>query len=206
MATSARAVGSFPSPFEIETPPGCEGWEEMYPHYALFAEERREPDEARLWFWNSMHFPVPMPAFDVTSIDGPYYALGDWQNRAFAVPPAMGIDYRVVNSYIYISVNPVTDPAKIAERAEFFQKRAGYYFQNWNELYGKWRGKMDALLEELMALEVPDLPDYEPDEVVFGDENTSFYKVLDAYSRCLRMSSSCGSTTSSSCCSGTAPT
>src|SRR3712207_8627998 len=34
----------------------------------------------------------------------------------------------------------------------------------------------------------PDLPEYEPDEVVFGDENTSFYKVLDAYSRCLRMS------------------
>jgi pyruvate,water dikinase len=188
MATSARAVGSFPSPFEIETPAGCEGWEEMYPHYALFAEERREPDEARLWFWNSMHFPVPMPAFDVTSIDGPYYALGAWQNRAFAVPPAMGIDYRVVNSYIYISVNPVTDPEKIAERAEFFQKRAGYYFETWNELYGKWRTKMDALLEELMALEVPDLPDYEPDEVVFGDENTTFYKVLDAYSRTLRMS------------------
>jgi pyruvate, water dikinase len=188
MATSARAVGSFPSPFEIETPAGCEGWEEMYPHYALFAEERREPDEARLWFWNSMHFPVPMPAFDVTSIDGPYYALGAWQNRAFAVPPAMGIDYRVVNSHIYISVNPVTDPAKIAERAEFFQKRAGYYFENWNELYGKWRKKMDALLEELTALEVPSLPEYEPDDVVFGDANTSFYKVLDAYSRTLRMS------------------
>jgi phosphohistidine swiveling domain-containing protein len=187
MATSERAVGSFPSPFQIETPPGCEGWEEMYPHYALFAEERREPDEARLWFWNSMHFPVPMPAFDVTSIDGPYYALGAWQNRAFAVPPAMGIDYRVVNSYIYISVNPVTDPAKIAERAEFFQKRAGYYFQNWDELYAKWRKKMEALLEDLTALEVPDLPDYEPDQVVFGDENTSFYKVLDAYTRTLRM-------------------
>ena len=187
MATSERAVGSFPSPFEIETPPGCEGWEEMYPHYALFSEERREPDENRLWFWNSMHFPVPMPAFDVTSIDGPYYALGAWQNRAFAVPPAMGIDYRVVNSYIYISVNPVTDPAKIAERAEFFQKRAGYYFQNWNDLYGKWRDKMDALLHELMALEVPDLPEYEPDEVVFGDEDASFYKVLDAYTRTLRM-------------------
>ena len=29
-------VGSFPSPYEIETPPGCEGWEEMYPYYALF--------------------------------------------------------------------------------------------------------------------------------------------------------------------------
>jgi pyruvate,water dikinase len=105
----------------------------------------------------------------------------------FAVPPAMGIDYRVVNSYIYISVNPVTDPAKIAERAEFFQKRAGYYFQNWDELYGKWRTKMDALLAELMALEVPGLPEYEPEEVVFGDEDTTFYKVIDAYSRTLRM-------------------
>ena len=39
---------------------------------------------------------------------------------------------------------------------------------------------MEALLAELEALEVPDLPEYEPDEVVFGDENTSFYKVLDA--------------------------
>ena len=40
--------GSFPNPFEIETPPGCEGWEEMYPYYALFDERRREADEQRL--------------------------------------------------------------------------------------------------------------------------------------------------------------
>ena len=51
----------------------------------------------------------------------------------------MGIDYRCVNGYIYISGNPVTDPAKIAERAEFFQRRAGYYYENWAELYGKWQ-------------------------------------------------------------------
>ena len=132
---------AFPAPRSIATPEGCEGWEEMYPHYALFEETREEADAGRLWFWNSMHFPVPMPAFDVASIDGPYYALGAWQNRAFAVPPAMGIDYRVVNSYIYISVNPVTDPAKIAERAEYFQKRAGHYFANWDELYAKWKSE-----------------------------------------------------------------
>src|SRR3954451_17019528 len=182
-----RMSSAFPSPRSIATPEGCEGWEEMYPHYALFEETRAEADAGRLWFWNSMHFPVPMPAFDVTSIDGPYYALGAWQNRAFAVPPAMGIDYRVVNSYIYISVNPVTDPEKIAERAEYFQKRAGHYFQNWDELYGRWRGKMEALLAELQALEVPLLPEYEPDTVIFGDDDTTFYKVLDAYSRTLRM-------------------
>ena len=160
----------------------------MYPYYALFDERRRDTDENRFWFWNSMHFPIPMPAFDVICIDSPYQAVGSWQNRVFAVPPAMGIDYRVVNGYIYISGNPVTDPAKIAERAEFFQARAGYYYANWSELYGKWRDKMEALIAELGELEVPDLPEYEPDEVAFGDDrNTAFYEVLDAYGRVLRL-------------------
>ena len=180
--------GSFPSPYEIETPPGCEGWEEMYPYYALFDERRREADEQRFWFWNSMHFPLPMPAFDVFCIDSPYDGIGSWQNRVFAVPPAMGIDYRCVNGYIYISGNAVTDPEKIAERAEYFQERAGYYFQNWDDLYAKWRVKVDAMIRELTELEVPDLPEYEPREVVFGnDRNLRFYEVLDAYSRTLRL-------------------
>jgi pyruvate, water dikinase len=188
MATTAPKAGAFPSPYEIETPAGCEGWEEMYPYYALFDERRRDTDENRFWFWNSMHFPMPMPAFDVICIDSPYQAVGSWQNRVFAVPPAMGIDYRCVNGYIYISGNPVTDPEKIAERAQFFQQRAGYYFQNWSDLYGKWRAKMEALIRELGALTVPDLPEYEPDEVAFGeDRNTAFYEVLDAYGRALRL-------------------
>ena len=182
MATSA-----FPSPYEIETPPGCEGWEEMYPYYALFSEARREADENRFWFWNSMHFPVPMPAFDVACIDAPYQAVGAWQNRVFAVPPAMGIDYRIVNGYVYISGNPVSDPEKVAERAEFFQRRASHYFQNWEELYGRWKVKMEALIAEITDLPVPELPEYEPDEVMHDDDRqTAFYEVLDAYGRTLR--------------------
>jgi len=189
MAAMTEAQSAFPSPYEIETPPGCEGWQEMYPYYALFDERRRAEDEKRFWFWNSMHFPEPMPAFDVICIDSPYQAVGNWQNRVFAVPPAMGIDYRCVNGYIYISGNPVTDPQKIAERAEFFQKRAGYYYEHWSELYGRWRERMDSLIAELTALRVPELPEYEPDEVAFGEErNTSFYEVLDAYTRTLRLS------------------
>jgi pyruvate,water dikinase len=188
MASTSPALGAFPSPYEVDTPPGCEGWQEMYPYYALFDERRRQQDENRFWFWNSMHFPLPMPAFDVICIDSPYQAVGSWQNRVFAVPPAMGIDYRCVNGYIYISGNPVTDPAKIAERAEFFQKRAGHYFQNWSELYGKWRVKMEALIAELGELQVPELPEYESDEVAFGeDRNTSFYELLVAYGRVIRM-------------------
>jgi pyruvate,water dikinase len=177
-------AGSFPSPYEIETPPGCEGWEEMYPSYALFDERRREGDEQRFWFWNSMHFPVPMPAFDLVCSDVPYMGIAVWQNRVFAVPPVMGIDYRVVNGYIYISGNPVTDPAKIAERAEFFQKRAGYYFENWDALYDKWKTKMNALIADISNLRVPDLPEYEPEEVVLEDgRNTRYVEVLDAYGR-----------------------
>jgi len=181
------AVGSFPNPYEIETPPGCEGWEDMYPYYGRFDEERREADEQRFWFWNSMHFPVPMPAFDAICIDTAYQALGSWQNRVFAVPPAMGIDWRCINGYIYISGNPVLDPEKIAERAGYFQKRAGYYYENWDELYAKWRTKMDALIAELGELRVPQLGEYEPDEVAFGDEETSYVAVLDAYRTALRL-------------------
>ena len=47
---------------------------------------------------------------------------------------------------------------------------------------------MEALIGELGELDVPDLPEYEPDEVAFGDDrNTAFYEVLDAYPRALRL-------------------
>ena len=186
MATSTP-VGSFPSPYEIETPPGCEGWEEMYPQHALFHESRREADENRFWFWNSMHFPLPMPAFDVFCVDSPYQAFAEWQNRFFAVPPAMGIEYRIVNGYVYISGNPVTDPAKVAERVEYFQRRAGYYFEHWEELYEQWKQKMETLIAEITELHVPDLPEYDPDELMLeGTRNSTFYELLDAYDRTLR--------------------
>jgi pyruvate, water dikinase len=187
MAAPTQTSSAFSSPYDIATPPGCEGWQEMYPYYAVFDESRREADESRFWFWNSMHFPVPMPAFDVACIDAPYQAVGEWQNRFFAVPPAMGIDYRIVNGYVYISGNPVTDPEKVIERVEIFQRRAGYYFEHWDELYGKWKEKMEALIAEITDLPVPDLPEYEPDAVMLEDErNTAVYEVLEAYSRTLR--------------------
>jgi pyruvate, water dikinase len=159
----------------------------MYPYYSLFTESRRESDEGRLWFWNSMHFPDPMPAFDVVAVDAPYYALGTWQNRVFAIPPATGIEYRIVNGYVYISPNPVTDPGQIAERARYFSERAGYYFDNWERLYAGWREKMEVLIEEIVAVAVPELGKYEPDEVVREDRDTTFLVVLEGWSRALRL-------------------
>ena len=49
MASSTPAIVAFPSPYSIETPPGCEGWEQMYPYYALFDKRRRETDENRFF-------------------------------------------------------------------------------------------------------------------------------------------------------------
>ncbi|MGH3142812.1 MAG: PEP-utilizing enzyme, partial [Gaiellales bacterium] len=181
------STGSFPSPYEIETPSGCEGWQEMYPYYAVFDERRRETDEQRFWFWNSMHFPLPMPAFDVFCVDSPYQAFAEWQNRFFAVPPAMGIEYRIVNGYVYISGNPVLDQEKIAERAEFFQRRAGYYFEHWEELYEKWKEKMQALIAQLTELRVPDLSEYDSDELMLDDtQQSTFFELLETYDRTLR--------------------
>jgi pyruvate,water dikinase len=179
-------MADFQNPFDVEAPPGCEGWQAMYPYWALFDEHRREADESRLWFWNSQHFPFPMPAFDMVQVDHPYITFGGWQNRSFAVPPAMGVDYRIVNGYVYISPNPVTDPEKIAERAGFFEKRAGHYFQNWDELYATWREKMKELNHEVESIEVPALPEYEPDDVVFGERNLSNIELLRAFSHTLR--------------------
>jgi pyruvate,water dikinase len=184
MAATTDALGAFPSPFSIATPDGCDGWEEMYPYYSLFTEQRPR-DEDRLWFWNSMHFPVPMPPFDVTSIDTPYQAAGGWQHRAFRTPPAMGIDYRIINGYVYISVNGVDDPDMIAERARFFQERAGHYFGHWDDLYAAWRERMRKLIAHVSDLPVPELPEYEPDDVIFGDRPVSYLTVLDSYRQAL---------------------
>src|SRR5215204_6241646 len=110
MATATSEVGAFPSPFSIETPAGCEGWEEMYPYWALFDERRKEADENRLWFWNSMHFPLPMPAFDMCEVDVPYFTFAGWQNRAFAVPRGMASNNGLVNGSASFRRNRVTTP------------------------------------------------------------------------------------------------
>ena len=60
-------VKSFPLPSQIETVPGAEGWEQMYPYFSRFQPE----DDQRFWFYNAMHFPEAMPAFDVITAEIP---------------------------------------------------------------------------------------------------------------------------------------
>jgi pyruvate,water dikinase len=133
-----------------------------------------------------MHFPEPMFPFDFVTADSPYLSLGQANARIFAVPPALGIDHRVVNGWVYMSANPVTDQAEIGRRAEIFQKRAGYYFENWDELYGRWREKVEKTISAIDELEVPDLPELEDESVVLeGRGFGSSHTLLVAYNRLL---------------------
>ena len=64
------AVARFPLPSEIADAPGAEGWRSMYPYFTRFQPE----DDQRFWFYNSMHVPEPMPAFDTITAEVPYSA------------------------------------------------------------------------------------------------------------------------------------
>src|SRR3954452_25621926 len=152
----------FMSPFEVAAPEGVGGWESMYPYYALF----RENEEQRGWFRDGMHFPEPIFPFDFVTADSPYLSLGQANSRIFLVPPALGIDHRVLYGRVYMSANGVADPAEIGRRAEQFQQRAGYYFQNWDDLYGRWQKKVEDEIRAIETLEVPELPQDEDAAVV----------------------------------------
>ena len=133
-----------------------------------------------------MHFPEPMFPFDFVTADSPYMCLGQANSRIFAVPPAMGIDHRVLYGWVYMSANPVTDEAEIGRRAATFGERAGFYFQNWDDLYGRWQTKVEATIGELEALVVPDLPEIEDLAVVTeGRGIGSAHHLLVAYDRLL---------------------
>jgi pyruvate,water dikinase len=172
----------FPLPSEIETVPGTEGWEDMYPYYT----RRQVADDKVFWFCNSMHFPEPMPAFDAITAEIPYTAMGANTTRVFAFPATLGVEHRIINGRVYITAHAVSDPDQIARRTEVFNRRAGHYFENWDELYEKWRNKMLALIEEIDSVEVPQLPEFDDENSVLearGIAQNHF--VRESYHRCI---------------------
>ena len=175
---------SFQNPFEVETPAGAEGWEETYPYYARFAEARRESEEGRFWFFDGMHNPEPIFPFDTIMTENWWVACNQMTTRVFLVPPAWGIDHRIVNGYLYISPSTLSDPAVIAERAEHFGRRAGHYFENWQEIYDAWIVKAEDCIERLKALEFTPLPEIEDEAMVTGHRGVySGYDLLTTYDR-----------------------
>jgi pyruvate, water dikinase len=184
---TARDTGSFPLPSQIEDVPGAEGWGSMYPYFTRFQPE----DDNRFWFYNAMHFPEPMPAFDVITAEIPYTAIGANTARLFVFPTTLGIEHRIVNGRVYITAIPVTDPAEIERRLAVFQERAGYYYGNWDRLYEGWKTRMQGLISEIESIEVPGLPEFDDAAVVTGSAGVAqnhyvrenFHRCLDLFSK-----------------------
>ncbi|MBX6389522.1 MAG: PEP-utilizing protein mobile subunit [Frankia sp.] len=178
----ATAARGFPDPYTIPTPPGAEGWREMYPYYNLFLDSRREKDSRRTWFRDSMHFPEPMPPFDIVTSDSAFMSTGVMNTRVFALPPALGLDVRVLNGYLYMSAIGVEDPDEVARRAQEFAVRVGHYYQNWPTLYQAWERKVRDQIAGLAAIAFPELGELEPVErVLAGRGVTSANDLLVAY-------------------------
>jgi pyruvate,water dikinase len=185
----SRSTGerSFPLPSQIEPVPGAEGWEEMYPYFSRFQPE----DDQRFWFYNSMHFPEVVPAFDGLTSEIPYTAIGANTARLFSFPTTLGIEYRMLNGRVYITANPVTDPAQIERRLVDFQERAGHYYENWDRLYGEWQQRIEKLIAEIEAVEVPALGELDDLAVVTGARGfasnhllrENFHRCIDLYSK-----------------------
>src|SRR4030095_7110873 len=172
----------FPAPSALKVVPGTERAQAAYPYYMQFTPA----DDERFWFYNSMHFPEPMSAFDMVTAEAAYCALGAATTRVHSIPTTLGIDYRIINGRVYIGGNAVTDPAEIARRTAEFQTRAFYYFEHWERLYDQWREKMLRLIKEAQELPKLELPEFEPlAHVHAGRGIASNHYLLDVYQKTL---------------------
>jgi len=179
---SPVASRGFPLPSSLKVVPGTEGAQAAYPYYMQFTAG----DDSRFWFYNSMHFPEPMSAFDMVTAEAAYCALGAANTRVHCLPTTLGIDYRILNGRVYIGGNAVTDPAEIARRTEEFKQRAFYYYEHWESLYEKWRGKMLALIRDAQQLPKIALPEFEPLEHVHAGRGVaSNHYLLETYQKTL---------------------
>ena len=181
MNTRVKPQG-FPLPSSLRVVPGTERAQAAYPYTVQFGKA----DDERFWFYNSMHFPEPMSAFDMVTAEAAYCALGSSNTRVHCLPTTLGIDHRIINGRVYIGGNAVTDPAEIARRTEEFQKRAFYYYANWERLYAQWREKMLQLIRDAQTLPKPELPEFEPLEHVHAGRGVaSNHYLLDTYQKTL---------------------
>src|SRR6266540_1328686 len=77
----------FPSPFEIE--------------------------DSMFWFQDGVHWPEVISPWDATFYEFAIASLSQYNTRHYLIPPALGVDYRVLNGYAFLSPVGVADPAEI---------------------------------------------------------------------------------------------
>jgi pyruvate, water dikinase len=113
----------FPSPFEIVAPAGAEGWQDLYSYSAVFSEERRDYEDGGFWFHDGVHWPEALTPWDAGVFEVAIASLGQYNTRHYLVPPAYGVDFRILNGYVFLSPVPAPE-ADIEGRVPHFMERA----------------------------------------------------------------------------------
>jgi pyruvate,water dikinase len=173
--TMNKPASLFPRPSDVAPVAGAEDWKEMYPYYMVPQPELKEQDEGKFWFCNSQHWPVPLRPFDSMQLEYSGKTLGQYNTRQWMIPPANGVEGRIINGYVYLAMVPVP-PEQIEARVPEFMQRAGYYFQNWDRLVEAWEVKVRALIAEMEEITFDPLPESIPMEWVVegkGLDNTT---------------------------------
>ncbi len=188
-------AAKFTDPHDVPTIPGTEGWERMYPYHYLFTKddpERAAHESNQLWYYDGLHYPEPHPPFDLIWDEAWFLALSQNNTRTFLVPPAKGIEHRIVNGYVYITPIGIDDPKEVEARVPVFMERAGYYYDNWDSLYSEWEGRMKGLLDQLEAVSFQPLPEVEDKSIVFENRGTgSGYHLMRKYDNLIDMGFKC---------------
>ncbi len=163
------AATTFMDPHDVPVITGTQGWERMYPYQYQFSKddpERESFESSQIWYYDGLHYPEPHYPFDLIWDEAWSLALSQYNTRHFIIPPALGIDHRIVNGYVYITPVGIPDQEEVARRVPHFLERAGYYYRNWDNLYENWKKKVTALIAELDALDFSELPEMEDITVV----------------------------------------
>ena len=175
----------FPSPFEVTIPPDCEGWEEMYARHAVFGEDRRGFEEGRFWFQDGLHAAEPLYPFDSFAVRVRRGRMNQANSRLFVVPRSLGVECRLLNGYVYLSANPVTDErdtrtpggaVRAAGAATTTSTGTSCTSDGWK--------RSRPPRAELVELEVPEMPELEDESIVTeGRGLGSSHALLHAYDR-----------------------
>jgi pyruvate,water dikinase len=178
----------FSSPFDVKTPPGAEGWQDLYPYYLVFSEDRRKEEDAAFWFQDGVHWREVLYPFDSIFMEFALKCLSQYNTHFYIIPPAKGVDYRVLNGYTYLSPVAITDPNIIGPRVPHFLERAGAYFQNWNDLYAKWQKKIGRVIADLETVQFTDLPEMEDKQwITDGRGLSSSYDLMTRYNKLIEL-------------------
>jgi len=171
----------FSSPYDLKTPEGAEGWEEMYPYFLRFHENLKEREEGKFWFCDSQHWPNVFKPFDAMTVEFAVKCLGQYNTRHYLIPPANGVDYKIHNGYVYMSPVGVA-PENIPARVPQFMERAGHYFGNWNDLLENWHKKVKGVIDEMESVHFTTLPEVvDIEEIKAGKGLDPTYDLLKNY-------------------------